>query len=192
MSLLTIVGTFGMRIANRCRSGGVDYMYEYFQIGRIVNTHGIKGELKVVPLTNNPERFEKLESVLLDRNNNLEKHKIDGIKYLKGFVVLKLEGVDTIEDAQAFKGVFILVDRKNAVKLPKDSFFICDLIGSEVRNVEGMILGKLTDILSTGGNDVFVIKGENGSELLLPALKSVFRKVSTEERTITVEVPEGL
>jgi len=184
-------------------------MYEYLQIGRIVNTHGVKGELKVLPLTDNPERYDKLESVLLDKNsnpednnnpdknnpdknNNLENRKIEGIKYLKGFVLLKLAGVDTLEEAQALKDVFILVDRKNAVKLPKDSFFICDLIGSEVRNVEGALLGKLTDIINTGSNDVFVIKDENDGELLLPALKSVVRKVSTEEGTITVEVPEGL
>jgi 16S rRNA processing protein RimM len=167
-------------------------MYEYLQIGRIVNTHGIKGEVKVVPLTDDPERFGELEWLYLDKNGRNEKIYITGVKYFKNFVILKFNDIDTIEAAEALKGIFLLIDRKNAVKLPKDSFFICDLIGSTIYDEEGKLLGKLVDVLKTGSNDVFVIKDDNGSEIFLPALKSVVKEISVEAGTMKVSIPEGL
>jgi len=167
-------------------------MYEYLQIGEIVNTHGVKGELKVMPLTDNPERYDDLEWIYLDNCGNMVKYNIGSVKYIKGFIILKLCGVDSVEAAEALKGRFILVDRKNAVKLPEGSFFICDLIGSDVYETNGGRLGKLVDVLHTGSNDVFVVRKENNREILLPALKSVVREILPDKGTIKVEIPEGL
>lgn len=167
-------------------------MYEYLQIGEIVNTHGVKGEVKVLPLTDNQDRFDSMKSIYIDRNGNIEKIKIEGVKHLKSTVVLKLEGIDTIEAAEAMKGLFLQVDRKNAVKLSKDSYFICDIIGSQVEDMSGVVLGKLTEVLQTGSNDVYVVRNDEGREILLPALKNVIREVSVKAGVIKVEIPEGL
>lgn len=167
-------------------------MYEYLQIGEIVNTHGIKGEVKVLPLTDDPGRFNVLKWAYLDRGGNLEKLKIQGVKHSKSAVILKFAGIDTVEAAEALKGSFLQVDRKNAVKLPDDSYFICDIIGSSVQDMSGAVLGTLEDVLQTGSNDVYVVRKDGGGQLLLPALKSVIREISVENGIIKVIIPEGL
>lgn len=167
-------------------------MYEYLQIGEIVNTHGTKGEVKVVPLTDDPGRFDVLKQVYLDRGGSLETLKIQGIKHFKSTVILKFAGIDTMEAADALKGLFLQIDRKNAVKLPGDSYFICDIIGSSVQDMSGAVIGKLEDILQTGSNDVYIVRKDDGGQLLLPALKSVVKEVSVEKGVIKVIVPEGL
>jgi 16S rRNA processing protein RimM len=167
-------------------------MDEYLQIGEIVNTHGVNGEIKIIPLTDNPERFEDLKWAYIDKKGSIEKYYINGIKYLKNLVVLKLKGVDDLSAAQALKGFFMLVDRENAVKLPENSFFICDILGSTVHDDKGNLLGELVDVLQTGSNDVYIIKDENKRELLLPALKSVVKEVSVENKTMIVTIPKGL
>ncbi len=167
-------------------------MIKHLQIGKIVNTHGVSGNVKVIPLTDDPKRFDDLDWVFVEKNGVLKKHTIKDVKYTKGFILLKLSDIDTIEEAEHFRDCFILVDRENAVKLPADTYFICDIIGSTVYNENGKELGKLTDVLKTGSNDVYVIKNELGKELLLPALKSVVTSVSIEDKRIDVTVPRGL
>jgi 16S rRNA processing protein RimM len=168
-------------------------MEKYLEIGKIANTHGVKGELKVLPLTDDPERFEELEWVYIDRVNKPEKFNIEGVKYFKNFVILKFKDINDMTLAESMKGLYIKIDRENAIKLPKDSFFICDLIDCEVFNEKGEKLGKLNDIIHTGSNDVYVVKNkENNTEILIPALKSVVKSVSVENKKITVELPEGL
>lgn len=167
-------------------------MYEYLQIGKIVNTHGVRGEVRLVPLTDDPHRFDELEWVYVEKNGTMTKCVIKDVKYTKGSVILKLSGIDTMDAAEALRDCFILVDRANAVKLPKDSFFICDILGSSVIDEKGVELGQLVDVLQTGSNDVYVIKNEAGRELLLPALKSVVRGISLEQKRIDVTVPKGL
>lgn len=167
-------------------------MYEYLQIGEIVNTHGIKGEVKIIPLTDSQERFDELDWIYIDRNGSLDKFEIESIKHIRNSVILKLKDVDTVEAAEAMKGLFLVVDRKNAVKLPSHSYFVCDILGCEVQDMTGTSYGKLTEVLHTGSNDVYVVKNEDGRELLLPALKSVIREVSVEAGVIKVVIPEGL
>lgn len=167
-------------------------MYEQLQIGKIVNIQGIKGEVRVIPLTDNPERFKKLDWLYIDKNGIKDKYYLEGVKYLKNLVVLKFKGVDDPEAAEALRGAFLLIDRKDAVKLPENSYFICDLIGLKVADENGKLLGELKDVLQTGSNDVYVIKCENGSEILLPALKSVVMDISIEEGRMSVIVPKGL
>lgn len=167
-------------------------MYDYLQIGEIVNIHGVKGEVKVIPLTDNQERFDALKQVYLDRNGNLEEFDIEDVKHFKAAVILKFKGIDTVEAAEALRGLFLVVDRKNAVKLSGDSYFICDILGCEVQDMTGASLGKLIEVLHTGSNDVYIVKNDNGREILLPALKSVIREVFVEAGVIKVIIPEGL
>jgi len=167
-------------------------MIEYLEVGKIVNTRGIKGELKVIPLTDNPERFDNLESVYVQKEEGLEEYRITGVSYSKSFVYLKLKGIDDIDAAEKLKGLSLKVHRSNAVKLPEDTYFICDIVDMDVYEDNGNLLGKITDVLKTGSNDVYVVKGEDGKEILIPALKSTVNDVDIMNKRMTVTLPEGL
>lgn len=167
-------------------------MQDYLEIGKIANTHGIKGELKIIPLTDDPQRYSKLKTVFIERNNALESFTVEGVKYLKSMVVVKIKEINDMESAERLKGLLLKVDRKNAVKLPKDSYFICDLIDCEVYDEISGNLGKIKDILKTGSNDVYIVRDENDKEILIPALKSVVKEVSLENKVIKVVLPKGL
>jgi 16S rRNA processing protein RimM len=167
-------------------------MDQYLDIGVIANTHGIKGELKIVPLTDNSERFSNLKSVLVDNKGNLKSYNIEYVKYFKDFVILKFKEIPDMTAAEKLKGLILKIERKDAVKLPKDSFFICDLIGCQVLEENNKNLGRVTNILKTGSNDVYVVEDENGKEILIPALKTVVKEISVENKKILVSLPEGL
>jgi 16S rRNA processing protein RimM len=167
-------------------------MLEYLIIGQLVNTHGVKGELKATALTDDPQRFLDLKWVYIDKKGTLEKYFISGVKFLNHFVVLKFEGIDTIEAAEKLKGYYLKIDRANAVKLPKDSYFITDILGMQVYNENNELLGKLTDIIHTGSNDVYIVKNQEGKEILIPALKSVVKEILLDDRRISVVLPKGL
>ncbi|MGE5629728.1 MAG: ribosome maturation factor RimM [Caulobacteraceae bacterium] len=166
-------------------------MLEYLTVGQIINIHGFRGEVKVYPLTDNINRFRKLKEVYVEDGEQLLLHQVEGVKFLSNTVVMKLKGIDTEEAANKLRNRYIKVDRKAAVKLPKDSFFICDLIGAEVFDEKGALLGKIKDVLQTGSNDVFVVQGEE-KDILIPALKDIFRDINIEDKKIIVELPEGL
>lgn len=169
-------------------------MIQYLQVGKIVNTHGIKGEVKAIPLTDNPRRFNKLKWAYVSKeiSNEMPKFDIVSVKHHKNFVILKFSGIDDMNAAEKLKEHFVIIDRKDAVKLPKDTFFICDLIGMNVFDTEEKKLGALTDVLSTGSNDVYVVKSDNNKEILIPALKSVVKKVCFEDNKMVVDLPQGL
>ncbi|MHB8064207.1 MAG: ribosome maturation factor RimM [Ruminiclostridium sp.] len=167
-------------------------MLEYLIIGQLVNTHGVKGELKSTVLTDDPQRFLDLEWVYIDKKGTLEKYFISGVKFLKHLVVLKFDGVDSIEAAEKLKGLYLKIDRANAVKLPKDSFFITDILGMQVYNENNELLGQLSNVIQTGSNDVYVVKNQEGKEILIPALKSVVKEISLDDRRISVVLPKGL
>jgi len=167
-------------------------MIEYLEVGKIVNTHGVKGEVKIIPLTDDPKRFLKLKWVFIDKNSVLEKYNIETVKFFKDMVIIKFKEINNMYEAEALKGLYMKVDRENAVKLPKDSYFICDIIGCEVFEDDGSRLGVIKDVLKTGSNDVYVVARDNNTEVYLPALKSVVKNVSISDRKIVVSVPEGL
>ncbi|WP_114296329.1 ribosome maturation factor RimM [Anaerobacterium chartisolvens] len=167
-------------------------MHEYLQVGKICNTHGVRGEVKVIPLTDNPERFKDLKSIFIETEGTNKQYDIDSVRYSKNLVLLKLKNIDSIDDAQRLKDTYIVIDRENAVKLPPQSYYICDLIGCGVYDEEGKKLGILSNVLKTGSNDVYIVRDENNKELLIPALKSVVKRVSIEDRIIEVELPDGL
>ncbi len=179
-------------IQSELRIHGGSMLAEYLVVGQLVNTHGVKGELKSTALTDDPQRFKKLKWVYIDKNGSLEKYEITGVKFFKQFVIIKFEGVDSIEEAEKLKGFCLKIDRENAVKLPKDSFFITDLLGLSVYDEKGTLLGKLKDVIQTGSNDVYVVRDEAGTEILIPALKSVVKEVLLDAGRISVILPKGL
>ncbi|HPL98588.1 MAG TPA: ribosome maturation factor RimM [Bacillota bacterium] len=166
-------------------------MLEYLSIGQIINTHGLRGAVKVYPLTDDISRFEKLKEVYVEENDGIVKYKVESVKFLSSTVSVKLKGVDSEEAANKLRGSYIKVDRKSAVKLPKDTYFICDLIDLEVYDEKGLLLGTVKDVLQTGSNDVYVIQS-SGKDILIPALKDIVKKIDLENKKILVEMPEGL
>ena len=167
-------------------------MVEEFQIGVITQTHGIKGEVKVFPTTDDVKRFKRLEKVTIDSGKKRFEAEIESVKFFKQFVILKFKGFDTIEDIQLYKQAKLLVDREHAVRLRKDEYFVADLIGIKVVSDEGTELGVMTDVIETGANDVYVVKNSEGEEILFPAIKDCVKEVDLENGVITLHVMDGL
>ena len=167
-------------------------MVEEFQIGVITQTHGIKGEVKVFPTTDDVKRFKRLEKVTIDSGKKRFEAEIESVKFFKQFVILKFKGFDTIEDIQPYKQAKLLVDREHAVRLRKDEYFVADLIGTKVVSDEGTELGVMTDVIETGANDVYVVKNSEGEEILFPAIKDCVKEVDLENGVITLHVMDGL
>ena len=167
-------------------------MNDFLEIGKIVNSYGIKGFLKVVPFTDNVKRFDDLKTIYIEKNKKLSEIEIEEVKYHKNLVLLKLKGIDDINDTLEFKNCYIKIDRKDAVELPEDTYFIVDLIDMDVTTDEGENLGKIVDVFPTGSNDVYVVKDELGKQILLPAIKEVIKNIDIENKTITVHLLEGL
>lgn len=165
---------------------------EYFEIGQIVNTFGIKGFVKVKPFTDDMERFEELKTILVVKNKEMIEMEIEEVKYQQYVVLLKLKGVEDINMAEKYKGCYIKIKRENARKLPKDTYFIADLIGLEVYTDDGKLLGKVDDIYNNKSNDIYVVKDELGKQVLLPGTKEVIKQIDIENEKIIVHLLEGL
>ena len=167
-------------------------MQKYFEVGQIVNTFGVKGLVKVKPFTDDVERFEELKKVYICKKEKLEEVEIEEVKYHKDMVLLKLKGIENMNQAEMLKGLYLKIDRKNAKKLPKDTYFIADLLGLDVYSDENEYLGKVDDIFPTGANDVYVVKDENGKQLLLPGISDVIKEIDLEKERIIVHLLKGL
>lgn len=167
-------------------------MEEYLQVGVITNTHGIRGEVKVFPTTDDPARFKKLKHVFLDTGKEYREMEIEQVKFFKQFVILKFKGYDNINDIEKYRQRSLLVDRAHAVKLKKDEYFIADLIGLSVYTEDQKFLGVLRDVLQTGANDVYVVEMENKEEVLIPAIGECILAVELEERKMYVHLLKGL
>ena len=167
-------------------------MEEYFEIGQIVNTTGLKGVIKIKPFTDDITRFEDLDTIYIDINNKLVEFTIEDVKYIKNMVLLKLKGIDTIEQAEEYRNYFIKINRKDAEDLPEDTYYIVDLIDCEVYSDENIFLGKVADVLQTGSNDVYVVKQEQGKDILLPAIADVVKDIDVANKKIIVHLLKGL
>lgn len=167
-------------------------MNNLLEIGQIVNSYGIKGFLKVVPYTDDINRYSKLKEIFIEKNKKLIKMQIEEVKYHKNLVLLKLKGIDDINDTLEFKNCYIKIDRSDAINLPEDSYFIVDLIGLEVFTEAGKSLGNLVDVFPTGSNDVYVVKNELGKQILLPAIGDVIKEVDIESKKMIVHLLEGM
>lgn len=161
-------------------------MMDFFEIGAITSTHGLKGEVSVFPLTDDIERFYDLRDVLLETQGEPLCLSVERVRFFKGRVILKFKGLDRIEDVEQWKGRKLLVSRENAVALKENEFYIGDIIGSGAYLENGELLGEITDIRHTGANDVYYIRKEDGSEILLPSIAGVILRIEPEERRVLV------
>ena len=155
-------------------------MKEILRVGKIVNTHGLKGEVKVIPLTDDPKRYNELEFVLIDgiRRN------IEGCKYQKDRVIVKVEGINSIEEAEKYKNKYMEIPREYAVPLEEDTYYIADIIGCMVYDTEGKDLGEVYDVIQTKNNDVYWIR--KPKELLIPVLLDIVTDIDVENKKIII------
>ena len=167
-------------------------MNNILQVGAVTSTHGLAGEVKVFPTTDDPKRFKKLKQVLLDTGKDMLPLGVEHVKFFKNMVILKFKGYDRIEDIMGFKGKNLYVTRENAVRLKKDEYFIADLIGMKVYTEDEAYLGELTDVITTGANDVYTVHMENGKDVLIPAIGQCILNVDVEHETMQVHLLEGL
>ena len=167
-------------------------MENRFQVGIISSTHGVRGEVKVFPTTDDVRRFKKLKNVILDTGKEERVLEIEGVRFFKQFAILKFKGIDNINDIEKYRGQSLYVTRENAVRLKKDEYFIADLMGISVQDESGTVIGSLQDVIETGANDVYQIAMNDGRELLLPAIKQCVLEVDVEAGFMKVHVMDGL
>ena len=167
-------------------------MEELLQVGVITTTHGVRGEVKVFPTTDDPARFKKLKDVILDNGKVKKDLEIESVKFFKNMVILKFKGLDNINDVERFRQAKLFVTRENAVELEEDEYFIADRIGIKVTSDGGEEIGIIKDVLQTGANDVYVIAKENTPDLLVPAIHDCVLAVDVEAQTMTVHLLDGL
>lgn len=167
-------------------------MTSELEIGQIVNTFGIKGEVKVKPFTEDIRRFDKLKKVNIEQKNSKKEYEIENVKYHKEMVILKLKGIDKIEQAELLKNSYLKIDRNDEEPLEKGTYYIVDLLGLSVYTDENILLGTLDDIYNTGSNDIYVVKDELGKQTLLPAIQDVIKQIDMENKKIIVHIIKGL
>lgn len=165
---------------------------DLLEVGKIVNTHGLRGEVKVVPWTDSPDVFEDLEYVILKKRSEEIKLNIKGIKYQKNNIIVKFRELEKIEDAEPLKNSVLYAPRHALGELPEGTYYIADLIGLEVYNEAEEKIGEIADVFSTGANDVYDVKRDGRKNLLLPVIDDVVLNVDLENGKVTVRVMEGL
>ena len=167
-------------------------MEERLQVGVISSTHGVRGEVKVFPTTDDPRRYKKLKKVYLDTGREFLPLEIQGVKFFKQFVIVKFKCIDNINDIEMYRGKSLLVDRENAVPLKEDEYFIADMVGIEVFTEDGEKFGVLKEVMETGANDVYIIDSMKHGEVLVPAIKQCILDVNIEERRMEIHLMDGL
>ena len=167
-------------------------MEQLLRVGVISSTHGVRGEVKVYPTTDDVNRFKKLKKVVLDTGREHLELEISGVKFFKNQVILKFKGIDNINDIEKYKGKDLLLHREDAVELDEYENYVADLIDLKVVTDEGQVLGYLTEVMETGANDVYVVETEDGKELLLPAIRECILDVDLDEEVMTVHILPGL
>lgn len=167
-------------------------MEKYFRVGVIANTHGIRGEVKVYPTTDDINRFKKLKKCILDTGKEYIDLNVESVKFFKNMVILKFKEYNNINDIECYKGKDILVSRDNAVKLEKGEYYIADILGAKVILEDGSEFGVLEDVMQTGANDVYVVKTLDNKEVLLPKIDECIKKLDIENKIVTVHIMKGL
>lgn len=167
-------------------------MEKFLKVGAVTAPHGVHGELRVFPTTDDPERFDDLDEVILERKSGREAHTVESVKYIKNMVILKLSGIETMDDAQLCRGCGLYVPREKGVPLEENEYYIADLIGMQVFTDDGKAFGKLTDVISTGANDVYAVQTDAYGEVLIPAIKACIMSVNVEAGQMKVHLLPGL
>ena len=167
-------------------------MEDLLKVGVITTPHGVRGEVKVYPTTDEPERFLELDYVLLDTGRELRKLEIKNVKFFKNLVILKFKGVDNINDIEKYKGRDLWIPREEGQELEEDEYYIADLLGMSVVLEDGQEFGTLKDVMETGANDVYIIDSAEHGEVLLPAIKECILDVDLEKNVMTIHLMKGL
>ncbi len=167
-------------------------MEDFLKVGVVTTTHGVRGEVKVFPTTDDPERFEDLSYVLLDQGNTKKELSIAQVKYFKNLVILKFEGLDNVDDVVSFRGKDLYIRREDGAPLDKDEYYIADLLGMSVFLEDGRAYGTLKDVMETGANDVYVINKPDGKEVLVPAIHDCILSVDVEKGSMVIRLLPGL
>lgn len=159
-------------------------------VGKIINTHGIKGNVKIYPYTDDPERFKDLDYLLI--GDGFKELKIADMFTQKGFVYVRFEGYEDINKILDFINSNVYIYDKDRVKLPKDRYFISDIVNMEVHDMEGQLIGKVTDVIENLANDLFQVQKPTGKIFYLPARKEFIKEINVERKVIIIEPIEGL
>ena len=167
-------------------------MDDLLKVGVITSTHGIRGEVKVFPTTDDPKRFLDLEEIILDTGKEKKTLSIQYVKFFKNMVILKFKEFDNINDVEIYRQKDLYVTREQAVPLEKNEYFIADLIGLKAVSDEGEGLGEIADVLQTAANDIYVIKKQGTSDLLVPAVKECVLSVDIAGGMVTLHLLPGL
>ena len=165
---------------------------EYIEIGQIVNTNGLKGVVKVNPFTDDISKFEDLKFVYIQLKNELKKVKIEQVRYNKNQILLKLEGIDSIEEAEKYRNFYLKTEKESQEDLGEDTYYIVDLIGLDVYSDKNEYLGKIEDVFPTGSNDVYVVKDNLGKQILIPAIADVVKEVDLKNKKMIINLIPGL
>lgn len=167
-------------------------MTDRFQVGVIASTHGLRGEVKVFPTTQMPERFLDLQEVILESPKGEQRLGIRSVKFFKKFVILGFRGLDRIEDVEKLRGCPLVIERRDAIPLEEGEYYVADLIGISVRTQDGREIGTLREVIETGANDVYAVAREGQKDLLLPAIDDCILDVQPEKGYMTVWLMPGL
>lgn len=167
-------------------------MEDMLRVGVFANTHGVRGEIKVFPTTDDVTRFKKLKKVYLDKGTEKMPLEVQSVRFFKNMVIMKFKGIDNINDIEKYKGKDLLIEREQAVPLAEDEYFICDIIGATVVTEDGTEVGVLKEVLQTGANDVYVVKTPDKGDVLLPVIDDCVLNLDVEKKTVTVRFMPGL
>ena len=167
-------------------------MEDRLRVGVITSPHGIHGEVKIFPTTDDPQRFKKLKKVIIDTHKEQKEMEIGGIKFFKNLVIATLSGIEDRTQAEKYRSADILIEREDALPLGEDEYYICDILGFTVTNDDGTVLGTLEDVLTSCANDVYVVKRENGKEILIPSTKECVLSTDLNSKNIVVHLLKGM
>lgn len=166
-------------------------MEDFFRVGVIANTHGIRGEVKIFPTTDDAKRFDYLKEAYIDAGKEKIKVEVSSVRYFKNLVIVKFKGIDNINDIERYKGKDLLVTRENALPLEEGEYYLADIIGANVYTEDGILFGSLEDVIETGANLVYSVQHE-GKEVLLPVIDDCVKEVNVEEKKVIVHIMKGL
>ena len=167
-------------------------MEDFLKVGVITTTHGVRGEVKVYPTTDEPERFLELDHVLLDTGKEFRDLEIKNVRFFKNLVILKFKGIDNINDIEKYKGHDLWIPREEGQELDEDEYYIADLLGLHVILDDGTEFGTLKNVMETGANDVYIIDTNAHGEVLVPAIRECIQNIDLEKNTMTIHLMKGL
>ena len=167
-------------------------MEDFLKVGVITTTHGVRGEVKVYPTTDEPERFLELDHVLLDTGKEFRDLEIKNVRFFKNLVILKFKGIDNINDIEKYKGHDLWIPREEGQELDEDEYYIADLLGLRVILDDGTEFGILKNVMETGANDVYIIDTNAHGEVLVPAIRECIQDIDLEKNTMTIHLMKGL